>query len=232
MSATTPAPKSGSTINKYGVPVDEWAKLSHRERDRHYKKFASSTPEGAARKKLHDAKRYQKIKQRMKSDKAFRKMMAARTAIKDAKKYWKDVEKSRQQQREKYRRNPDRHRQVVRESYYRHHAKHLERHRRRWAAAKSKRAIALSPDAVFVAIDKAVSKALPRFVRDDVISAMCLAVLEGQLFIENIQKEAKSFLASHNRMFDHFKTRSLDAPVAGADGLRLIDTLSDGAGAF
>lgn len=81
----------------------------------------------------------------------------------------------------------------ARRSYYKHHVKMIEKRKRRWAKERSKKLIALSPDAVFGMINSAVSRALPRFVRDDVLAAMCLAVLEGQLFVENIAKEANSY---------------------------------------
>ncbi|OWV86460.1 hypothetical protein ATY78_23695 [Rhizobium sp. R635] len=47
---------------------------------------------------------------------------------------------------------------------------------------------------MFKLINNAVSRALLKFVRDDIISAMCLAVVDGQLFIENIGKEASKFV--------------------------------------
>ncbi len=109
----------------------------------------------------------------------------------------------------------------------RHHDKMIEKHRRRWAKERSKRAITLSPDKVFEMINKAVSRALPKFVRDDVVGSMSLAVMEGALFVENIDKEAGKFLRAYNREFDQFKTVSLDAPVPGADGVTYLDRLAD-----
>jgi hypothetical protein len=76
-------------------------------------------------------------------------------------------------------------------------------------------------------IDKAVPRTLPEFVRDEIVASMCLAVLEGKLFIENICKEASSYLRAYNRDFDTFKTTSLDAPLNGQDGTTFIDMLAD-----
>ncbi|MER8567532.1 hypothetical protein NKH85_16240 [Mesorhizobium sp. M0924] len=80
------------------------------------------------------------------------------------------------------------------------------------------------PDQVYRLVSRAVSSGLPRFVRDDVMSSMILAVLEGKLLLENVASSAKSYLARHNREYDSFKTLSLDAPMGGAD-LRRIDLL-------
>jgi hypothetical protein len=126
--------------------------------------------------------------------------------------YWKDVETTRAKGREKYKKNIDRER---------------ARSRRRTRARIAQRTIGRSPDQVYMLINRAVSRALPSHVRDDVVASMCLAVLEGKLFIENIEKEAKSFLTAYNRQFDHFKTASLDEPINGQDGRTYLDMLAD-----
>ncbi|AYD02049.1 hypothetical protein [Neorhizobium sp. NCHU2750] len=56
---------------------------------------------------------------------------------------------------------------------------------------------------------------------------MSLAVMEGTLFVENIDKEAAQFLRAYNREFDQFKTISLEALVPGADGMTYMDRLAD-----
>ncbi|MBW9053485.1 hypothetical protein [Rhizobium mesosinicum] len=138
-----------------------------------------------------------------------------------------NLDEERRKDREWRQRNAEKIRARERAEYWRNHQKHQERHRRRWAKQRSQKQITLSPDAVFRIIDKAVPKVLPRFVRDDIISAMCLAVLDGQLFVENIGKEASKFVSAYNREYDSFKTVSLDAPLAGYDGLTLLDRLAD-----
>lgn len=85
--------------------------------------------------------------------------------------------------------------------------------------------MARAPDQVYAMIDKAVSRALPHFARDEIVSTMCLAVLEGKLFTENINADARRFVAAYNREFDHFKTSSLDAPINGHEGLTRLDLL-------
>jgi len=133
----------------------------------------------------------------------------------------------RRKDREYRHANHERTRENGRNHYYKHHAKMLEKDRRRWAKERYKRAITLAPEKVFEMINKAVSRALPKFVRDDVVGSMSLAVMEGTLFVENIDKEAAKFLKAYNREFDQFKTVSLDAPVPGCDGMTYLDRLAD-----
>jgi hypothetical protein len=73
-------------------------------------------------------------------------------------------------------------------------------------------------------VSRAVSSALPRFMRDDVIQSMLLAVLEGELLLGNVGARVKDYLAGYNRQYDTFKTLSLDAPMGGTE-LRRIDLL-------
>ena len=194
------ASRNRKNLNKYGVPVDVWETYSRKQRTHYYRRYAHqllmATPEGREKYRAGNAAIYAKRKLRIESDPAYRAKRAAQNKAAYERHYW------------------------------RFHEKQVAKHRRRWAATKSRRQITLSPDAVFRMIDKAVSRSLPRHVRDDVISAMCLAVLEGQLFVEHIEKEAQQFLRAHNRMFDHFKTVSLDAPVRGSEDMTLLDTLA------
>ncbi|MFK0688010.1 hypothetical protein ACFX5Q_07365 [Mesorhizobium sp. IMUNJ 23033] len=89
---------------------------------------------------------------------------------------------------------------------------------------KSMHAVRHDPDTVYRVVSRAVSSALPRFIRDDVISSMLLAVLEGELLLGNVAARVKDYLGRYNRQYDSFRTLSLDAPMAGTD-LRRIDML-------
>ncbi|MBN9068646.1 MAG: hypothetical protein J0H60_19955 [Rhizobiales bacterium] len=189
--------------NKYGVPIDQWATFTRKQKQGYYRRF-----------------RRQQIRKDPARYKAYRADFNARRQ--QCRKNHLDAYLMKE--RKRYNENKEYFRESSRNSYWRHREKKLERYRRTQAAARAKRMITLSPELVYRMIDKAIPKAIPHFVRDDVISSMCLAVLEGQLFVENIEKEATNFLKDHNRMFDTFKTLSLDAPIAGTD-LRRIDLL-------
>lgn len=89
---------------------------------------------------------------------------------------------------------------------------------------KSINAIRHNPEDVYRVVSRAVSSALPRFMRDDVINSMLLAVLEGKLLLEHVATRMKEYVSGYNREYDTFKTLSLDAPMGGTD-LRRIDLL-------
>jgi len=90
----------------------------------------------------------------------------------------------------------------------------------------SKKSIRVNPDAAYKLVMQAVPRALPKHMRDDIVANMLLAVLEGNILIDNVAKEAKKFLTAYNREYDTFKTKSLDAPIAGTDGMTMLDTLT------
>jgi len=188
--------------NKYGFLPSVWAAMSKEERKPHYRNFSAR-------------KQYPK---RTKAQKARMRELQAQWQARNrdklrayAKQHWAmaDREKARAYQRE---------------YYWRTIEKQRARHKRRYAQERSIKKIRLSSDEIFKAVNKAVSRAIPQFVRDDVISEMCLAILEGKLFIENIGKEAAKFLAAHNRAFDHFRTISVDTEIS--EGLTILDTLT------
>ncbi len=204
-------------LNKYGVAPDLWQALSRVEKNKHYKRLSAKTIRAASSRGRRDFLNARESLYRVANLEARRQ--------RDWEYRLANLEARRQRDREYYRDNLQRRLELSRDSYWRNHQKQLARSRSRWSKQRSKRTIALSPEAVMNLIDKAVSKALPRFVRDDVISAMCLAMLEGELFVENVGKEAAGFLRAYNREFDQFKTISLDAPLAGYDGVTLLDKL-------
>ncbi|MEW9615639.1 hypothetical protein AB3G45_17640 [Shinella sp. S4-D37] len=203
---------AADNINRFGVPVCEWIAMAESDRQRirlrgWYRRMKTN-PLLLARHKAREAKVRVRIRERWRENpEPFRAKMREI--------YWADVETTRAKAREKYHRNLD---------------KERARKHRSAMAKKAKREINRSPDQIFTLIDKAVPRALPGFARDEIVSSMCLAVLEGKLFIENIGQEARKYLAAYNREFDHFKTASLDTPVNGRDGTTFLDLLADESG--
>lgn len=203
-----PPDLAGEEVNKYGVPLSFWATLNPAQKNYYYNK-------------LWKKKNAKKTWARVSPERRARIQAKARQWRLD------NLEQRRKKDREYWAKNAERLREVDRRYYHAHQSKMVERHRNRRAKERSLRKILLSPDSVFKLIDSAISRTLPKFVRDDIVSAMCLAVLDGQLFVENIGKEAKKFVSAYNREYDHFKTISLDAPLAGYDGMTLLDRLAD-----
>lgn len=190
-------------LNKYGFLPSVWAAMPKEEREKHYRNY-SARKQYPKRTKAQKARmRELQAQYRARNREKLRAYQKARRATADREKvnayyrayYWRTIEKQR------------------------------ARNKRRYAQERSIKKITLSPDEVFKAVNKTVSRAIPQFVRDDVISEMCLAILEGKLFIENIGKEAAKFLAAHNRAFDHFKTISVDTEIS--DGVTILETLTD-----
>ncbi|NGO56202.1 hypothetical protein, partial [Allomesorhizobium camelthorni] len=56
---------------------------------------------------------------------------------------------------------------------------------------------------------------LPRFIRDDVVSSLCLAILEGEINVNDMAAQAKVYLRAYNREYDTFQTVSLDKFTPG-----------------
>lgn len=131
--------------------------------------------------------------------------------------YWRDVEKTRENARKRYAKNPEIRREQQRQSYWKHHDRQLARFRARWAKIGSLNKVKSDPDKVYWLAVKAVPAALPRHVRDDVIGSILLSVMEGKTLVRDIAKSARQFVTAHNRDFDHFKTLSLDATMPGTD---------------
>jgi hypothetical protein len=158
-------------------------------------------------------------------------------------KAWRDknLEKVNSARRSHYASFPEIHRARFRKHYYADHEKTLERqrrdyreHRERYRERDRKKAerrqsittFNRSPEQVFKNISAIVPAGLSRHDRDDLIGALCLAVLEGKLLVGNIKPEVARYLAAHNREYDHFKTLSLDETLPGGKG-SWVDTLTE-----
>ncbi len=72
-----------------------------------------------------------------------------------------------------------------------------------------------SPEEVYPRAMAAPPSGLPRFIRDDVVNNLCLAILEGQINVNDKAAQAKVFLRAYNREYDTFQTVSLDVQIPG-----------------
>jgi len=79
---------------------------------------------------------------------------------------------------------------------------------------------------IYAVARRSLPAGLPAFVRDDVITDVVLAHLEGKLAIGDVPKRAGEFLKSYNRLFDQWKTVSLDATIPGTDGITYMDRVA------
>lgn len=102
--------------------------------------------------------------------------------------------------------------------------------RRRIGTASTQRvsenlARALGQNELHSAAARAAPKRLPRWVRDDVIADMVLAVLEGQARVDELTPQAEAFVSRHYREYETFDLRSIDEK--DETGRTLADTLTE-----
>jgi hypothetical protein len=79
-------------------------------------------------------------------------------------------------------------------------------------------------------IRAAVPTYLPAQIRDDVIGAMALEVVEGKLRPTDIRRRVSDYVAAQYRQFSKFKRASLDARLFDDGNATLLDRLSTDAG--
>lgn len=112
-------------------------------------------------------------------------------------------------------------REKVRRYEARNPEKMREKARRQYKRHRSIAAVRHNPDNVYKIVNKVVSAALPKHMRDDVIAEILLAVLEGKLLLDQIGQRVKDFVRDYNREYDTFKTLSLDEVIPGTNTSRL-----------
>jgi hypothetical protein len=97
--------------------------------------------------------------------------------------------------------------------------KHPEVCRAAWRKYELKRCsirrVRTSPEEVYRRAIAALPSGLPRFIRDDVVSSLCLAILEGEINVNDMAAQAKVYLRAYNRDYDTFQTVSLDVLIPG-----------------
>ncbi len=87
--------------------------------------------------------------------------------------------------------------------------------------------IAGAPNGGFAVIDAAVSRQLPRHIRDDVIGSVTLEVLEGRLSLCDLAKAVKQ---RQRQLYSetNYGPISLDAPAYRDGAVPLVETISEG----
>lgn len=84
----------------------------------------------------------------------------------------------------------------------------------------------LSQNELYAAVDRAVSRALPPHLRDEIRSEMIVAVLEGDLAEHEITSQvARDFVTAYHRNAGTWAVRSMDAPSHHGEGRTLHETI-------
>ena len=81
---------------------------------------------------------------------------------------------------------------------------------------------------IFALIRAAVSSSLPAQIRDDVIGAMALEVVEGKLRPPDIRRRIWEYVTAQYRQFSKFGPLSLDARIYDDGATTLGDTITRG----
>lgn len=94
--------------------------------------------------------------------------------------------------------------------------------------ARRRAALAARKPEFLSIVRSSVPTGLPRHVREDIISSVVLSALEGEILStpKALKDAIRRFTTAYYRMYDTYKTKSLDAVVPGSDNLRLIDTIA------
>jgi len=106
---------------------------------------------------------------------------------------------------------------------------HAEAHARRAQAFRAP-SIAEHGVDIFLLIRSAVPATLPAQIRDDVIGAMALAVVEGKLRPTDISRRVREYVTAQFRQFSKYGPASLDARLSGDGNATLLDRLSSDVG--
>jgi hypothetical protein len=75
-------------------------------------------------------------------------------------------------------------------------------------------------------IKAAIPRSFPADIRDDVASDMSIALMDGEIALNEIESKARHFISLHYKAREWHTALSLDAVTAGTDDLRAIDRLT------
>ncbi|MER9912261.1 hypothetical protein NKJ71_16685 [Mesorhizobium sp. M0050] len=90
--------------------------------------------------------------------------------------------------------------------------------------AKAREAMNIHPNEVYAIIVKAIPRAWPKHMQDDIAGMICLDILENRATLDRVDHLVKAASTRFHRTMETWKTKSLDAPMGGTD-LRRIDLL-------
>ncbi len=161
----------------------------------------------------------------------------------------------REYQRERYKKNPQKMREIAKKKWARikadpvllEHSRRLRRNsdirrggrtpspptpemkreynQRRYYRAKARKLAVEKPNELRALIRPLVPGYLDPSARMDVIASVMELALQNRVRFDQLSEAVKQCVTAHNRQFDHFKNISIDAPIAGTDGLTRADLL-------
>lgn len=103
--------------------------------------------------------------------------------------------------------------------------KQREYGKRKYYRAKARKMASEKPAELKALIRPMVPGYLDPSAKMDVIAAVMETALKNRVEFNKLNEAVKAAVTAYNRQFDHFKNVSIDAPIAGTDGLTRADLL-------
>lgn len=100
-----------------------------------------------------------------------------------------------------------------------------EKDRRAYQRKKTQQFAKMKPDDLTVLIKRHLPGYLLAPARADIINSFMELALARKVQFNKLPETVKQCVAAYNRQFDYFKTVSIDAPIAGTEGLTRADLL-------
>lgn len=139
---------------------------------------------------------------------------------------WVERDARRVEKKQEYRQKTmERHLAYKREWSRKNREKVREQERRHYHRAKAANMARTKPDELRALLRRQLPGYLDAQSRADIINEVIAAILDHKVFYGELSTCVKPFVTAHNRMYDHFKTLSLDAPIPGMDGMTYMDRL-------
>jgi hypothetical protein len=117
--------------------------------------------------------------------------------------------------------NPEKRREARRANNKRHPERKVRYQRRRQLRNASKSRKFMS------AIVAAIPANLPLSVRTEILASVSFEVAEGKLLLRDIPTSVKASIRTYYATYENRRFNSLDAEIAGTNGLRRIDLLTE-----
>ncbi|MBO1023287.1 hypothetical protein IPU75_01000 [Ochrobactrum sp. SD129] len=100
-----------------------------------------------------------------------------------------------------------------------------EYNKRKYYRSKARKMASEKPNELRALIRPMVPGYLDPSARADVVAAVLELALQNKVRLDQLSEAVKQGVTAYNRQFDHFKNVSIDAPIAGTDGLTRADLL-------
>lgn len=196
-----------TALNEWGYTPEQWANL---------------TPQKRWKIKNRDKTQLQQKRRRERwkeSPELYREAIAADRAYKDG---WKERNKRlTDKYRQTYRERKKAEREAIKAAQEAARKALIPVRRKENRAAFDK-----DPAGLYASIRRAIPRSFPADVRDDIATDISIALLDGEIALDEIETSVSQFLSKHYQGRDWHQNISFDQPIAGTNDLRLGDRIA------